>query len=78
MIESHESIARYDELRAEQAQVGEEATERDRRWVKCQRLIRLLETLALQCDLASFGSLDEKETFARLEGLEQVVYAPGG
>lgn len=77
MIESHESIARYDELRAEQAQVGEEATERDRRWVKCQRLIRLLETLALQCDLASFGSLDEKETFARLEGLEQVVYAPG-
>lgn len=72
-IEQHDSIARFDQLRQEQKATGNESMEKDRRWVKCQRLLRLLETLALKQNLAQFGSLDEQETFARIEACERVT-----
>ena len=58
------------ELRQKMAQVKAEAMNADRRWVKCQRLIRTLESVALAGNLQDAGSLEQQETYQQLVELE--------
>ena len=69
-IEGHGSFGRFMELRQKMAQVKAEAMNADRRWVKCQRLIRTLESVALAGNLQDAGSLEQQETYQRLVELE--------
>lgn len=74
-IEGHPNFGRMAELNQKQRELGEQAMECERRWVKCERVLRLLDTLAMRANLQAFGQLEEQETYARLLGMEQVVYA---
>ena len=74
-IEGHPGFAKLVEQATAASTLGEESMSCERRWVKCQRLIRLLETLALRGNLEQFGDLDARETYQRLLSLEQVVYS---
>ena len=42
----------------------------DRRWVKCQRLIRSLENIALEHNLPLVATSEQQQSFARLVDLE--------
>jgi hypothetical protein len=69
-IEGHSSFGKFMELRQKMAQVNAEAMNADRRWVKCQRLIRTLESVALAGNLQEAGSLEQQEAYQRLIDLE--------
>lgn len=74
-IEDHASCESFDARRAESKRLAEEAMERDRRYVKCQRLLYALETLALRGNLQRFGALEEQESYDRLLTAESAVLA---
>lgn len=69
-IEGHSSFGTFMELRQKMAQVSEEAMNADRQWVKCQRFIRTLESVALAGNLQKAGSLEQQEAYQRMVDLE--------
>ncbi len=68
VIESHGSFREFEEAENEMAELSAEATAKDRDWVKCQRLLRELENVALQANLAQTAS---EELVARYQLLLQ-------
>ena len=53
-IEAHKDFKRYSELIDKIGALGKQVHDEDRKWVKCQRIIRTLENVALEANLPKF------------------------
>ncbi|MDP6446333.1 MAG: hypothetical protein QF805_21255 [Pirellulaceae bacterium] len=71
-IESHARYKRFEELSAELQQISAKRLDFDKRWAKCQRLIRALENVALAANLPQLS--DEK----RVAEYEQLIASENG
>ena len=58
------------ELRQRMTEIVEEAMDADRKWVKCQRLIRTLDSVARASNLRKYGSTAEVDRYEALVRLE--------
>jgi hypothetical protein len=74
LVESHASFGRMRELRAEIDQLNEQKLNLDRRWVKCQRLLRALENVALAHNLPLDASLETQERYRQLLAAERGAF----
>ena len=69
-IESHPRFGKFMELRQRMTEIAEEAMDADRKWVKCQRLIRTLDSVARASNLRKYGSTEEVDRYEALVRLE--------
>ena len=65
-IESHASFKSFSRLRRQINRLSREQLDRDRQWAKCQRLIRLLESVALAANLPRVASVARQREYAQL------------
>ncbi|MAD79758.1 MAG: hypothetical protein QGG71_00325 [Pirellulaceae bacterium] len=65
-IESHPKYARFEELRTQIQQLSDQRFDLDRRWVKCQRLLRSLEYVALAENLSEVASPEVQQRYQQL------------
>jgi hypothetical protein len=70
-VESHAKYDDYSQLSDEIAALEEERFELERRWVKCQRLVRVLENVALARNLPCVASPDIVRRYERLVAAEE-------
>lgn len=73
-IESHGSYRRFEKVRQEIKKVSEKRFDLDRRWVKCQRLIRSLENVALAANLSEVASPEVQERYRQLVAAESGTF----
>ncbi len=66
VLQSHSQYSRFVELRSEIEQLSKQTLDLDRRWVKCQRLLRTLENVALAANLSHFASPEVLGDYQRL------------
>jgi hypothetical protein len=69
-IEAHESFKRWEQLDDELGGLDEEDTALERRWVKVQRLLRCVETVALAANLERVASDETCQRFRELLAAE--------
>ncbi|MEC8345189.1 MAG: hypothetical protein VXZ63_08585 [Planctomycetota bacterium] len=69
-IEGHPRFGKFMELRQRMTEIAEEAMDADRKWVKCQRLIRTLDSVARASNLRKYGSTEEVDRYEALVRLE--------
>ena len=74
LIEGHASFAKMRELRTEIDQLNEQKLNLDRRWVKCQRLLRALENVALAHNLPLVASPEIQERYRQLIAAERGAF----
>lgn len=71
-IKRHRDFKRYNDLDRKLEQLDNRAHEQERKWVKCQRLLRALENVALEANLPKFTKdcsvLDRYKQLVALEG----------
>ena len=65
-IESHGVYKRFSQLRRRLNRLSQEQLNRDRKWAKCQRLIRTLENVALAANLPHVASAGRQSEYHRL------------
>ncbi len=70
LLNSRPELAQLGKLTRQIKQKTDQRSELDRRWVKCQRLIRCLENIALEHNLPLIATSDEQQSYARLVDLE--------
>jgi len=64
-------------LRRRLNRLSQEQLKRDRKWAKCQRLIRTLENVALAANLPHVASAGRQKEYARLLGAEMATLGAG-
>ena len=69
-IESHGSYKRFEAARQQIAGLSEKRFDLDRRWIKCQRLLRALENVALSANLSEVATPEVQERYRQLVELE--------
>jgi hypothetical protein len=69
-IESHPQFKDFDRLHERLEKIDAEQLDRDRRWVKCQRLIRTLENVVYTANLHLVAPSDVQERYAKLVDAE--------
>ncbi|MCP4787013.1 MAG: hypothetical protein GY903_24875 [Fuerstiella sp.] len=65
-IESHPRYARFEEFRTQNDELSEQRFDLDRRWVKCQRLLRSMDYVAMAANLSKVGSPEIQERYRQL------------
>ncbi len=76
-IESHAEYSRFVELRSNVSQLEDSRFDLERRWVKCQRLIRALENVVLAANLPHVASPEMIARYARLQSEESATLHAG-
>jgi hypothetical protein len=76
LIESHPDFSKFDKLRDETKKLSEQKLDVDRQWVKCQRLIRTLENVALAANLPHVAPTDSQERYRMLVAAESGTFGP--
>ena len=76
-VESHAGYKRFSQLRRRLNRLSQEQLKRDRKWAKCQRLIRTLENVALAANLPHVASAGRQKEYARLLGAEMATLGAG-
>lgn len=76
-IESHSGYPRVVALRQEVDRLGEQKMDLDRRWVKCQRLLRAMENVVLAHNLPQVAPPEIQQRYQRLIAAEQGVLGSG-
>ncbi len=75
-ITTHPGYARFERLRTQLAASEEQALDQERTWVKCQRLLRTLENVALAVNLARVTDPDTHARYRRLLASEAQGLGP--
>lgn len=75
-IESQRDFSEFSRLRDEISRQEEQQLNLDRRWCKCQRLIRALENVALAANLPALAGPDVQACYRRLLAAEAGGLAP--
>lgn len=70
LIESHPSFGEFEEQRRQLDDLDERRLDQDRIWVKCQRLIRTLESIALEANLPAVADAATVGRYRALVDLE--------
>jgi hypothetical protein len=70
LIETHKNYSRCEQLRKELNRLSTQKEALDYRWVKCQRLIRALENVALAANLSQVASVEMQQRYHRLREAE--------
>ncbi len=76
LIESHADFPKLDKLRGETKKLTDQKLDLDRQWVKCQRLIRALENVALAANLPHCAPTDVQERYQALVAAESGTFGP--
>lgn len=76
LVESHPRFERLKELGARMREIDETRSDHEREWVKYQRLIRTLETVALAANLPRVADPEIVERFERLREAESGIFGP--
>jgi len=74
-IEQHADFPKYQKLSKKLKQLSTDKMNLDRRWVKCQRLIRTLENIALAENLPKYASPEVLDRYEKLLALESQTLA---
>ncbi len=69
-IESHPQYSRFVELKSNVQKLDDSRFDLERRWVKCQRLLRTLENVVLAANLTQVASPEILERYADLQAAE--------
>lgn len=77
LVESHPKFGRLEELTQRIGELDTQKMDLERQWVKCQRLLRALETVALAGNLTRTAP-EMCERFARLRASESGFFGPAG
>lgn len=75
LIESHPRFERWETLEEQAYELELRRDDLERDWVKCQRLIATLETIALAHNLPLVADSSVQSQFARLQALESATLA---
>lgn len=75
-IESHPKFAEFEKLRLALEAVEAKQLDQDRLWVKCQRLVQRLESVALAANLAKVADAPTVERYRRLLAAERETIGP--
>ncbi|HEX6985164.1 MAG TPA: hypothetical protein VF170_07285 [Planctomycetaceae bacterium] len=75
LIESHPRFEEFDRLEAEIVRLEERRLDLERRWAKCQRLLRTLETVVLAHNLPLTADPDLLSRYVRLRAAESETLA---
>ena len=75
-IEQHPNYTQFSSLHQRMQELGQREMDRDRRWVKCQRLIRTLENVALAANLEQVADANAQARFHQLVEAEQQSLGP--
>ena len=70
LVEGHKDHKRFDELGGKIQGLSTKVTDQDRKWVKCHRLLRTLENVALEANLPKFAKPDIVERYEELLAAE--------
>jgi hypothetical protein len=70
LIEHHRAFKQSESLHPEIEKLAKQSLDLDRRWVKCQRLIRTLENMALSANLSDVADSKTVDRYQRLLALE--------
>ena len=76
LIESHERYSAMQQLHDELEQLTTERLDLDRKWAKCQRLLRELENLALASNLPAVADEATQRRYAELLAAEASIFGP--
>lgn len=76
-IESHSEYSRFMELKSNVRELDDSRFDLERRWVKCQRLVRTLENVVLAANLTHVASPEILERYARLQAAEAASLQAG-
>jgi len=72
-IEKHPRYKRFDELGNELGRLETRSTDLERKWVKCQRLMYVLESVARAANLEKVANQDLQERYKEIVGSEGCV-----
>ncbi len=75
-IESHPKYAEFEKARQQLAAVEARQLDQDRIWVKCQRLVQRLESVALAANLPKVADAPTVERYRRLTAAERETIGP--
>jgi len=70
LLKQHRDYSKFKTLSKEVQKLSKQRFDLDRRWVKCQRLIRCLENVALEQNLALVATSEQQALLARLVAME--------
>lgn len=76
LVESDSRFQRMEELAAKLEEIDRQQRDDDREWVKCQRLLRTLESVALAGNLPQVATPEIVERYTRLRAAESGVFGP--
>jgi hypothetical protein len=77
-VESHEDYTEFTKLDAQLEEVETKKMDLDRRWVKCQRFVRVAENVALAANLPNVAEGKVIDTYQRLLAAERGTFGAGG
>lgn len=78
MVEGHPSFARWEELSKKADEATEKSFELERKWVKCQRLLYTLESVALAANLDKIATKLVQQRYEQLRAAENGVLGKAG
>ena len=78
IVEGHPQFARFEELQEKIEALDTQKMDLERTGVKCQRLIRALENVALAANLPQVATPEQIERYARLRAAEAAFFGPPG
>jgi hypothetical protein len=76
IVEGHPQFARFEELQDKIEALDTQKMDLERTGVKCQRLIRALENVALAANLAQVATPEQIDRYARLRAAESAFFGP--
>jgi hypothetical protein len=76
LVESHPQFGRMKELAAKIREINDQQQDHEREWVKYQRLIRTLKTVALAANLPHVADPEIVERFQHLRQAESGIFGP--
>lgn len=78
LVEAHPEFARFGELRAKLETLEAAKLDYERKWVKCRRLERALESVALAGNLPLAATAEQIAGYERLAAAEGAFFGPQG
>lgn len=76
-IESHASFLKLEQLSTRSSEHDTQARDAERKWVKCQRYLRVAENVALAANLPRVATKDIQQRHAKLHALENSALGNG-
>lgn len=73
-IENHPKYREFESLKRSVADQSEESFDLEKRWVKCQRLLRTLDNVAYAANLSKVASQEVNDRFAQLRASESASF----